>query len=54
MTKQAQTHDRGADIDAVETREWFDAIDAVVVHDGPNRAQDLLTTVMDAPMPTTV
>jgi pyruvate dehydrogenase E1 component len=47
MTKQAQTHDGGADIDAVETSEWLEAIDAVVVHDGPNRAQDLLTKVIE-------
>ena len=29
----------GADLDAVETSEWLEAIDAVVAHDGPDRAR---------------
>ncbi len=37
----------GTEIDAVETGEWLEAIDAVVVHDGPKRAQDLLTKVIE-------
>src|SRR3989440_9558162 len=36
-----------ADIDAVETSEWLDAVDAVVAHDGPDRARDLLTRVVE-------
>src|SRR3979411_948441 len=36
-----------ADIDAVETGEWLDAVDAVVAHDGPDRARDLLTRVVE-------
>jgi pyruvate dehydrogenase E1 component len=36
-----------ADIDAVETREWLEALDAVVAHDGPNRARDILTRVIE-------
>jgi pyruvate dehydrogenase E1 component len=36
-----------ADIDAVETREWLEALDAVVAHDGPQRARDILTRVIE-------
>ncbi len=36
-----------ADIDAVETREWLEALDAVVAHDGPSRARDILTRVIE-------
>jgi len=32
----------GADLDAIETREWLEAVDAVVEHDGPGRARELL------------
>jgi pyruvate dehydrogenase E1 component len=35
------------DIDAVETEEWLEAIDAVVEHDGPRRAHDLLERVVE-------
>ena len=31
------------DIDPAETSEWLEAIDAVVEHDGPDRARDLLS-----------
>jgi len=37
----------GADIDAGETTEWLDAIDAVVEHDGVDRARHLLTRVVE-------
>ena len=37
----------GADIDAGETTEWLDAIDAVVQHDGLDRARHLLTRVVE-------
>jgi pyruvate dehydrogenase E1 component len=37
----------GADIDAVETSEWLEALDAVVAHDGPDRARQLLTRVLE-------
>ena len=30
------------DIDAVETEEWLEALDAVVESDGPRRAHDLV------------
>jgi pyruvate dehydrogenase E1 component len=36
-----------ADIDAGETSEWLDAIDAVVEHDGLDRARHLLTRVVE-------
>src|SRR6201997_2037129 len=36
-----------ADIDAVETSEWLDAIDGVLSHDGPARARHLLTRVVE-------
>jgi pyruvate dehydrogenase E1 component len=37
----------GADIDAVETSEWLDAIEAVVEHDGVERAKELLKRVIE-------
>jgi pyruvate dehydrogenase E1 component len=37
----------GADIDTVETSEWLEALDAVVTHDGPGRARDILTRVIE-------
>jgi pyruvate dehydrogenase E1 component len=37
----------GADIDAVETREWIEALDAVVSHDGADRARHILTHVLE-------
>ena len=36
-----------ADVDAGETTEWLDAIDAVVEHDGLDRARHLLTRVVE-------
>ncbi len=36
-----------SDPDAVETTEWLEALDAVVSHDGPGRARDLLTRVIE-------
>src|SRR5438270_153394 len=36
-----------ADIDAVDTGEWLHAVDAVVEHDGPDRARDLRTRVVE-------
>src|SRR5579871_3855903 len=41
------TSTNGADIDAVETSEWLDALDAVVQHDGVDRAKHLLTRVVE-------
>ena len=34
------SNDVGGDIDRVETSEWLEALDAVVVHDGADRARD--------------
>ncbi len=44
MTDVVQTpsSNGGADIDAVETTEWLEAVDAVVEHDGPDRARQIL------------
>jgi pyruvate dehydrogenase E1 component len=36
-----------ADIDAAETSEWIEAVDAVVAHDGPDRARQLLTRAIE-------
>ncbi len=36
-----------ADLDAVETTEWLEAVDAVVSHDGPERAREILTRVIE-------
>jgi pyruvate dehydrogenase E1 component len=47
MTDRIQINDAGADIDAVETSEWLEALDAVIAHDGPDRAQDLLTKMIE-------
>jgi pyruvate dehydrogenase E1 component len=35
------------DIDAQETQEWIEALDAVLGHDGPERAQQLLAQLLD-------
>jgi pyruvate dehydrogenase E1 component len=55
MTQRAQStsgrppssNGAGADVDAVETSEWLEALDAVVTHDGPGRARDILTRVIE-------
>jgi pyruvate dehydrogenase E1 component len=50
MTEQVQipsSNGAGADIDAAETSEWLEAIDAVVAHDGPGRARQILTRVVE-------
>jgi pyruvate dehydrogenase E1 component len=47
QTKRPSTNGAGADLDAVETTEWLEAVDAVVTHDGPDRARDLLTRVLE-------
>jgi pyruvate dehydrogenase E1 component len=36
-----------ADLDAAETSEWLEALDAVVAHDGPDRARALLQRVVE-------
>src|SRR5437588_718724 len=50
MTDRLQTpssNGAGADIDAVETSEWLEAVDAVVAHDGPDRARHILRRVVE-------
>ncbi len=49
MTDQLKsaTNGAGADIDATETSEWLEAVDAVVEHDGPDRAREILTQVVE-------
>jgi pyruvate dehydrogenase E1 component len=51
MTERAYspsaTNGSAADPDAVETTEWLEALDAVVSHDGPDRARHLLTRVIE-------
>ncbi|MDH3725082.1 MAG: pyruvate dehydrogenase (acetyl-transferring), homodimeric type, partial [Thermoleophilia bacterium] len=37
----------GPDLDGEETREWLEAIDAVVLHDGPHRAHSLVERVIE-------
>ncbi len=50
MTDRVQTQSSngaGADLDAIETTEWLEALDAVVSNDGPDRARELLTRVIE-------
>jgi len=37
----------GSDTDELETREWLDALDAVIEHEGPERAHYLLERLID-------
>ena len=41
------TNGAGSDIDALETGEWLEALDAVLAHDGPARARQLLSRVVE-------
>jgi pyruvate dehydrogenase E1 component len=53
MTDQLKTQSSNgangaaADIDAVETSEWLEALEAVVANDGPDRAREILTRVVE-------
>src|SRR5262249_35870673 len=52
MTDRAQiqlpsTNGAEADVDAAETNEWLEALDAVVLHDGPDRARQILARVLE-------
>src|SRR2546421_1880482 len=50
MTERLQTpssNGAGADIDAVETREWLGALADVVAYDGPDRARQILRRVVE-------
>jgi len=49
MSEFAADNDRagGGDIDTVETSEWLEAVDAVVAHDGADRARQLLERAIE-------
>src|SRR5437588_12074418 len=50
MTDRVQSigsNGAGADVDAAATSEWLEAIDAVVAHDGPARARQILQRVVE-------
>ncbi|MGH2887642.1 MAG: pyruvate dehydrogenase (acetyl-transferring), homodimeric type, partial [Solirubrobacteraceae bacterium] len=40
--QKTSTNGANADIDSAETSEWLEAVDAVVEHDGPDRARHIL------------
>ena len=46
-TQSIATNGAGSDIDATETGEWLEALDAVLAHDGPARARQLLSQVVE-------
>jgi pyruvate dehydrogenase E1 component len=43
-----EQHENGGDVDPEETREWVEAVDAVIAADGPDRAAHLLTESVNA------
>ncbi|MFZ0486721.1 MAG: pyruvate dehydrogenase (acetyl-transferring), homodimeric type [Arenicellales bacterium] len=43
----AQPQERITDVDALETREWLEALDAVIDREGPDRAHFLLEQLID-------
>ncbi len=47
QTETSSENGAGADIDAVETSEWIEALDAVVAHDGVDRARQLVSRVIE-------
>src|SRR4029077_2123871 len=50
MTDQVQTHSSngaGADVDAVETTEWLEALSSLAEHDGPDRPRQRLTVLLE-------
>ncbi len=46
-TQASSENGAGADLDAVETNEWLEALDAVVAHDGVDRARQILARVVE-------
>src|SRR5436305_1643827 len=46
-TQALSENGASADLDAVETSEWLEALDAVVAHDGVDRARQLLARVIE-------
>jgi pyruvate dehydrogenase E1 component len=47
QVKDISPNGAGADIDPAETSEWLEALDAVVAHDGPDRARQILRRVVE-------
>jgi pyruvate dehydrogenase E1 component len=47
LIQSPSSNGAGTDIDAAETSEWLEALDAVVEHDGPARARQILTRVVE-------
>jgi len=45
--KKVYTRPNGSDIDPIETKEWLDSLDAVIVKDGSDRAHYLLKKLID-------
>ena len=46
-TQASSENGAGADLDAVETSEWLEALDAVVAHDGVERARQIVSRVIE-------
>ena len=46
-TKKITSRSNGADIDPIETKEWLDSLDAVILKDGSDRAHYLLKKLID-------
>jgi pyruvate dehydrogenase E1 component len=47
LVQKPSSNGAEADLDAVETTEWLEALDAVVSNDGPDRARQILTRVIE-------
>ena len=47
MSQQSQVPEQLSDIDAVETQEWIDALEAVIESEGVERAHFLLEQMID-------
>ena len=47
LAQKPSSNGAEADLDAVETTEWLEALDAVISHDGPDRARQILTRVIE-------
>jgi pyruvate dehydrogenase E1 component len=46
-SRAAEGAPEAPDVDVVETTEWLEALDAVIDNDGPDRARELLTRVIE-------
>ncbi len=47
VNEKSSSNGAATDIDALETSEWIEAIEAVVAYDGPQRARSLLSRVVE-------